>query len=189
MSRETYLPVLFQLFRHHGYDGVSLSKIAEATGLGKASLYHHFPGGKAEMIRATLDYSEQWLDNNILKPLQQKGDALTRLQQMCDRLNELYAAGEQPCLIAALTTGTHRDIFHEQVKQRLNALVEAIASVLTVAGMSSVAAHQRGEDAVITIQGALILSRGLDNPKPFKRAIAQLPKKLCEGLTPTQKEN
>ena len=52
MSRETHLPTLFQLFRQHGYDGVSLAKIAAATELGKASLYHHFPGGKAEMMAA-----------------------------------------------------------------------------------------------------------------------------------------
>lgn len=185
MSRETYLPILFQLFRHHGYDGVSLSKIATATNLGKASLYHHFPGGKAEMIQATLSYSEQWLEENILQPLQQDGGAQFRLQQMCDRLNELYAAGKQPCLIAALTTGTHRDIFQAQVKERLKALIDAIAAVLTAAGLSPTVAHQRAEDAVITIQGALILSRGLDNPKPFQRAIAQLPNRLCEGLNPS----
>lgn len=48
-SRDVHIPALFQLFRESGYDGVSLAQIAVATGLGKASLYHHFPGGKVEM--------------------------------------------------------------------------------------------------------------------------------------------
>lgn len=182
MARETHLPVLFQLFRHYGYDGVSLAKIAEATELGKASLYHHFPGGKAEMMRATLEFSHQWFVENIIDVVAAEGTAVEKIERMCDRLNTLYASGQQPCLLATLVTGAPRDIFHEQVKARLHMMVEAIATVLIEAGLPSTIAHQRGEDAVIAIQGSLILSRGLDDPTPFQRVIAQLPNKLCEGL-------
>lgn len=188
MSRETHLPVLFELFRQHGYDGVSLSKIAEATELGKASLYHHFPGGKAEMVRATLDYSQRWFVENIIDVLEAEGTAVEKLEHMCDRLNALYDSGQQPCLLATLVTGAPRDAFHEQVKARLKMIVEAIADLLTASGLDPDLAYQRGEDAVITIQGALILSRGTDNPKPFQRAITHLPQRLCEGLRPTVRE-
>ena len=182
MARETYLPILFQLFRHHGYDGVSLAKIAEATGLGKASLYHHFPGGKAQMLEETLAYSGRWMADNIVGPLQGDGEPLQRLQGMCDRICDLYQAGEQPCLLASLTTGGSRDMFQDAIKARLQMLVDAIASVLIDAGLAADLAQQRGEDAVMTIQGSLILSRGLDNPTPFQRAIAQLPERLLVGL-------
>lgn len=182
MSRESHLPTLFNLFRQHGYDGVSLSKIAAATELGKASLYHHFPGGKAEMVQATLDYSQQWFVENVMQVLEAEGSAIARIERMCDRLNTLYANGEQPCLLATLITGTPRDIIHDQVKHRLETMIEAIATLLTNAGLEPTIAKQRGEDAVITIQGALILSRGTDDPSAFQRAIAQLPAKLCEGI-------
>ncbi|MGD1950960.1 MAG: TetR/AcrR family transcriptional regulator [Leptolyngbyaceae cyanobacterium] len=182
MARETYLPVLFRLFRHHGYDGVSLAKIAEATGLGKASLYHHFPGGKAQMVEETLAYSGRWMADNIVGPLQGHGVPLDRLQRMCDRISALYEAGEQPCLLASLITGGARDMFQDAIKARLQTLVDAISSVLIDAGLAPDLAQQRGEDAVMTIQGSLILSRGLDDPTPFQRAVAQLPERLLEGL-------
>ncbi|MEA5465987.1 TetR/AcrR family transcriptional regulator [Leptothoe sp. PORK10 BA2] len=182
MARETYLPVLFRLFRQHGYDGVSLAQIAEATGLGKASLYHHFPGGKAEMVQATLAYSGQWMADNIVGPLQGEGKPLERLQGMCDRISELYAAGEQPCLLATLTIGAARDVFHEAIKERLQGFVDAIAAVLVEAGLEPALAQQRGEDALSMIHGSLILSRGLDDPTPFQRTVAQLPGRLWEGL-------
>ena len=105
MARETYLPVLFRLFRRCGYDGVSLAQIAKATGLGKASLYHHFPGGKVEMVQETLAYSGRWMSTHIVMPLRGDGTPLERLQQMCDRISELYDAGEQPCLLGSLTVG------------------------------------------------------------------------------------
>ena len=182
MSRESHLPALFQLFRQQGYDGVSLANISEATGLGKASLYHHFPGGKAEMVQATLAYSQAWFEENVLRVLMQDKPVQERLREMCDRLDTLYESGEQPCLMAALIAGAPRDALQMQVRDRLESLVGAIATMLTAAGLSKTIAKERGEDAVIAIQGALILSQGTGNSKPFTRILSQLPDRLCEGL-------
>lgn len=82
MARETHLPVLFKLFRQYGYDGVSLSKIAAETELGKASLYHHFPGGKAEMVSAALAYDGLWMEENVLSVLRSPGSPLSRFERM-----------------------------------------------------------------------------------------------------------
>ena len=48
------IPVVAEVFRAHGYEGATLSVITEATGLGKGSLYHFFPGGKEELAAAVL---------------------------------------------------------------------------------------------------------------------------------------
>lgn len=182
MPRDIHLPKLFELFRQRGYEGVSLSEISAATGLGRASLYHHFPGGKAEMVSATLDYSGRWVEENVLPVLCSEGAAQERLQQMCDRLNELYASGEKPCLLAALTTGATPDAFHESVKARMAVLANAIAAVLTESGLDPALAQQRGEDALVIVQGALIVSKGLGDAGVFRRAIARLPQSLCQDL-------
>jgi hypothetical protein len=54
----------------------------------------------------------------------------------------------------------------------------AIAAVLEEAGLSSDLARERGEDAVIQIQGALVVSRGLADLKPFSRTVFELPTRL-----------
>ena len=182
MPKETYTPCLLRLFRQHGYDGTTLSKISEATGLGKASLYHHFPGGKDEMVETVLDYLERWMDENIVQLLKSTGDSVSRLQQMCDRLSQVYDGGKQPCLSAILLLGSARDVFHDRVQSLYRVWIDAIATVLLESGMDEVLAQQRGEDAVITIQGALILSQGLNNPAPFQRIVKQLPQELCNNV-------
>lgn len=182
MPRETYVPQLLQLFRQYGYDGATLSKISAATGLGKASLYHYFPGGKDEMVEAVLDFLERWLDDNLLPALYSENDALSRLQHMCDRISEVYVGGRSPCMLAILLQGSARDTFHQQVNQRLQVWMGAIATVLVEAGMEPTLAQQRSEDALIAIQGSLILSQGLGNPSPFQRVMQQLPQVLCQGL-------
>jgi AcrR family transcriptional regulator len=178
MPKENYLPCLLQLFRQYGYDGATLSKIAEATGLGKASLYHHFPGGKEEMMISVLGYVEGWLGKNLLPSLQGDGNAQVKLQRMGDRLLELYEGGEQPCLFAILLSGSARDTFHAQVQQLFEVWIAAIAEVLMAEGMEANVAQQQAEKAVILVQGSLILSQGLNDVKIFKWIIDDLPKEL-----------
>ena len=52
ITREDALDRITAVFRKWGYEGATLRMISEATGLGRASLYHHFPGGKDDMARA-----------------------------------------------------------------------------------------------------------------------------------------
>jgi AcrR family transcriptional regulator len=186
MSQQTYVPTLLDLFRQFGYDGVTLSKISQATGLGKASLYHHFPGGKDEMVETVLTSLEKGLEQIVLEVLQSEGDALTRLQQMCDRLSKAYEQGQKPCVLAALMLGSAKDVFQQRVQTLLQLWIEAIATILVEAGMDDAIARERGEDGVIAIQGALILSQGLNDPTSFQRVMQQLPQTLCRDL-PKQK--
>lgn len=178
MPKETYVPRLFSLFRRYGYDGATLSRISQATGLGKASLYHHFPGGKDEMVAAALGYSNDWLQENVLQLLASDGSPQERLQKMCDRVNGLYAGGTEPCLLAILQTGTGHDLFHDKVKAALQTWLGAIAMVLVEAGLDESLAQLRGEDALVAIQGALMVSQSLDNPAVFQRVIQALPETL-----------
>lgn len=183
MPKQTYIPCLLHLFRQHGYDGATLSKISAATGLGKASLYHHFPGGKDEMVETVLNYLEQWMTQNILQPLQQAGDPTARLQQMCDRLSQVYEGGQQPCLSAILLLGSARDQFRDRVQQLYRAWIAAIALVCVDVGLEEALAQQRGEEAIIAIQGALILAQGLNDPLPFQRVMQQLPQRLLQEVS------
>lgn len=47
------------LLHEHGYLGVSMDSIADQVGIRKASLYHHFPHGKDQIM---LEIGEHWLD-------------------------------------------------------------------------------------------------------------------------------
>ena len=49
-SRTRLLDAAERLFHERGYSAVSMADIAEATGIRKASLYHHVPGGKEELF-------------------------------------------------------------------------------------------------------------------------------------------
>jgi TetR/AcrR family transcriptional regulator, lmrAB and yxaGH operons repressor len=188
MSKQTYVPTLLRLFRQFGYEGVTLSKISQATGLGKASLYHHFPGGKAEMAESALAQVNQWLETSILQSLvcaasleeNRKTMPIDTFQCMCKEVNHFFNEGKNSCLWAVLVLEqSSDDLFHAQISGAFSRWIEAIANVLIDAGLDETLAKQRGEDAIIAIQGALILSHGLKDFAPFERVLKQLPQQLC----------
>ena len=59
LSRQEVVERLVTVVRRLGYDGASLAELSKATGLGKSSLYHYFPAGKDDMVRAVLEHLEQ----------------------------------------------------------------------------------------------------------------------------------
>jgi TetR/AcrR family transcriptional regulator, lmrAB and yxaGH operons repressor len=183
MSKQTYVPTLLQLFRQFGYEGVTISKISQATGLGKASLYHHFPGGKAEMAEAALTQVNLWLETSILPLLRNDRKLIDKFQAMCSETNTFFNEGQNSCLWAVLVLeSSSDDLFHTQIRWAFSQWIEAISHVLMAAGLDEILAKQRGEDAIIAIQGALILCHGLRDFAPFDRVLKQLPQRLCEGI-------
>ena len=52
-TRERALGATERILEQEGYRGVSMEAVAQGAGIRKASLYHHFPGGKDELMLAT----------------------------------------------------------------------------------------------------------------------------------------
>jgi TetR/AcrR family transcriptional repressor of lmrAB and yxaGH operons len=175
MSREKLVNQLIDAFRLYGYDGASLSCLAKVTGLGKTNLYHYFPGGKEEMAKVALEQVNTWLETCILQPLSSSAAPIDKLQAMCDQVSEFFSQGQNSCLWAVLALErSSNDLFHSHIKLALTQWIDAIATVLEEAGLETRVARYRAEDAVLRIQGALVLARGLDDTTPFQRTMQTL---------------
>jgi TetR/AcrR family transcriptional regulator, lmrAB and yxaGH operons repressor len=175
MSKADLTLELLQLFRDHGYEGTTLSRIAQATGLGKASLYHHFPKGKEEMAAAVIRHLAGWYATHLLKPLQGSGSAPDRLTRMTQTLATFYDQGQQPCIFAIFALGGARDQFQAPVRQIMRIWTESLATVLVDAGIPKPIAYQRAEDAIVRIQGSLVLAQAMGDTGPFQRVLKDLP--------------
>jgi AcrR family transcriptional regulator len=53
-TKESILTAAAELMRHRGYAAVGMKDIAEASGAPIGSLYHHFRGGKVQIVREAL---------------------------------------------------------------------------------------------------------------------------------------
>lgn len=178
MSKEQVILQLIPIFRQYGYEGTSLSMLSQATGLGKASLYHYFPQGKQGMANAVMDYIAKSFEETVLQFLQSSGASEEKILLMCQALDDYYAHGNNNCFLAIMSWGEADKLFHDQVKQQLEIWIDTLTQVLIEAGIEPKIARERSQDAIIEIQGALILVRILDEPAIFTRILNNMPKKL-----------
>lgn len=174
ISKAEVVERLYETFRKNGYDSASLTELSKATGLGKSSLYHYFPGGKEEMAHAVLDRVDASMERALLAPLQGSGTPQRRLSQALDGLSKVYAHGEKGCLLGSFSTSAARVRFQARLSKTFSLWIGAFASLLSEAGLSKAKSRTQAEEAVLRIQGALILSAGLDDPQPFRTVVEDL---------------
>ncbi|AGC42950.1 TetR family transcriptional regulator [Myxococcus stipitatus DSM 14675] len=187
MSREEIVARLLEIFRERGYDGASLSDVSAATGLGKSSLYHHFPGGKQDMGAAVLEQAGVWLERDIVGALSAERPPLRRLDAMFAAVRSFYGGGTRPCILGALVTGSARKVFQPELTQRFRRWMQALAGMLTEAGVASATARELAEDLVVSVQGALIVSRGTDDADVFGDTLRRQQARLKAALEAVQR--
>jgi AcrR family transcriptional regulator len=90
-SRDKILDAAEALFAKRGYAGIGLAEIAEAVGLGKSSLFHHF-GTKAQLYAAVTGRILARVEDELTRSLARGGDPVVRLERWLDDLIDLLAA-------------------------------------------------------------------------------------------------
>jgi len=166
-------------FRNFGYEGTTLSLLAKATGLQKASLYHRFPGGKEQMAREVLESAQSWIEDQVLRPLRSSGDPASKVAAMAEKIDEFYSGGRQACLLNMLSSGRNLDgPFATEIKGMFQVWVTALSAVAVDAGVDKKVARTRAERFVALLQGSLVLSRGLGTLQPFRDFLKSAPGEL-----------
>ncbi len=166
---------LAKVFRAKGFDGASLTELAEATGLKKASLYHRFPGGKAEMAAAVLNHIGEWVQTHVFDTLTDKEQApKQRLRASLEQISNLYNEGREVCIFRALSQQTGLELFSQQIALGMHQWVEAFTKVGVALGMSNKVASKHALQTLIEIQGSLILTKGMNDMNIFKTTLKQI---------------
>jgi AcrR family transcriptional regulator len=172
----TLVDRLAPVFRDQGFEGASLSGLASAAGLQKASLYHRYPGGKAQMAEEVMAAALAWYDSEIFVPLRGAGSPKERLAIVAERLDAFYAGGRKACLLNMLSAPHEVESpFRAGIAGAIDAIVAAFAGLAEETGASPAEARRRAERVVMLLQGSLVISRGLRSEKPFKSFLAMLP--------------
>jgi TetR/AcrR family transcriptional regulator, lmrAB and yxaGH operons repressor len=171
-ERPDVVALIAEIFRDLGYEGAALSRITERTGVGKGSLYHFFPGGKEEMATAVLQEIDSWFERNVFSPLRHDEPA-DAIAAMWKTVGEYFRSGDRICLPGAFALEETRDRFSSEINGYFRRWVDALRDALIRGGMPRDAAVSAAEDGILTIQGALVLSRALDDRSVFTRALAR----------------
>lgn len=182
-EKSEILPRIAEIFRELGYEGASFGQITQRTGVSKGSLYHAFPGGKAQMAAEVLAEIEGWFVETIYKPLE-TGEPAWAIANMWAEVTQYFRSGRRTCLVGAFALDATRDHFAAAIHEYFIRWVQALAACLVRAGATPAQAAALAEEAVLNIQGALVLSRALHDEAVFTRTIQRLARALAASLAP-----
>jgi TetR/AcrR family transcriptional repressor of lmrAB and yxaGH operons len=172
--KDEILDRLFTVFRDRGFEGASLADLSRATGLGKSSLYHHFPEGKEQMAEAVLGRAKNLIDSEILGTAWASGPLKGRVRKIVSTLDQMYAGGRTPCVLGQLANSRVGAHARQDLREAFAHWIEAIAMLASESGMSQMRARHFAEDWVARLQGALLLQAANGDAGPYERTMKTL---------------
>ena len=177
---------LCAVYIERGYDGATLTHLAHASELSKASLYHHFPGGKPEMaavlVRHTIGILHQEVFTLLGKAVAKPANATKRLHEFIDAYANYVEQGEKPCLLCVLVqhTNANNDLasLHVLIAEQNADWLVNLSAALESAGLKAKRARREAHNLMNTLYGAQITAKMLGKPEVFADLIKQLHKAL-----------
>ncbi len=161
-----------ELFRIGGYDDTSMAQIANACGIRKASLYHHFPEKDGLVLAAIERIHEHFRKHIFIVAYRNEADARQRLHTLCDATFSYFDGREGGCLLGnfALALTERAPRFQTPLRAYFDDWAKAIAHLLTPEHGES-KARELAFDSVAHIQGAIMMMRLYHDPRHLRRAL------------------
>ena len=168
-ARAAHVMSIARTFRRFGYEAASLGILGQETGLGRSSLYHHFPGGKRVMADAVLEMAGQFVRGDVMPLLAMNAARKDNVEAFLAMLSDYYEGGRTACLYGVFT-------LHDapaDIRMQVERLTADWLSMLE-ADLARNGAAEPAEDAkriLRAIQGGLMLTQATGDPACFEQAL------------------
>jgi TetR/AcrR family transcriptional repressor of nem operon len=156
IDKNDFLLRCWEVFHLNGYYNTSMADLAQATGLQKAGLYHHFDT-KHALMEAVMDFALQQFRDYVLSvaadttlPPEQR---LEKLMRRHKRVATLHRRG---CFFANIALETGREeLFNRFVKTAMEEWADAVGSLLAF-NMPEAEAHEEALRLIMEYEGAIL---------------------------------
>lgn len=184
-TRHNMLVSAAELLREHGAAGTTVDAVLARSGAPRGSVYHHFPGGRNQIIAESLEFAGTAITKIIDHSLQDGSIGALRLfagfwTQILEGSD--FAAG---CPVVAVAVGGTRE--DQQLLPAVDAIFTRWRSALTQAlvddGVDPSRAAPLATMAVASIEGAVILCRASRSTTPLDDVTDELALLLTANIT------
>jgi AcrR family transcriptional regulator len=175
-ARQRMIESAALLMRERGVEATSFSDVLEHSGAPRGSIYHHFPGGKAQLVEEATRYAGEVLAAGIARALEDDDPvAAVRMFASVWRrvLSESDFAAGCPVVAAALE-GTRSPAAREAAAASFTRWEGLLAGALENRGVDAERARSLATLAIAAIEGAIVLSRAQRSPAPLARVATEL---------------
>lgn len=183
-TRERLLRAGEQLFRTQGYAGTGLKQLTAAADAPWGSLYHFFPGGKAQLGVEVLRYAGQLYRQGIETLFVRITDPADAVERLFTGEASLLSTSDyrDGCPIASVTldAASVDEALRAACAEAFGGWLEAIRDGLGAAGAPAETAIALAGFILSALEGAIVLSRAAKNPAPLLQSATYV-RRVVEG--------
>lgn len=181
-TREKIIEASANLFNMRGYHGCSLQDIMDATHLKKGGIYNHF-GNKDEIAFAAFDYSFNLVIDRFKNALAKSTSSRDKLYAVIEVFASFYkdpvSAGGCPIFNTAVDANNTHPELTQKAREAINKLKRYIEIKIDEGKANgefklAVKSEELSSLIILTMEGALIMSRVNNDPAPVTAAIKHL---------------
>lgn len=175
-ARDRMIASTTALIRERGVEATALSDVLEHSGAPRGSIYHHFPGGKAQLVEEATRAAAGGFAAGMVAALE-ADDPLVALRAFADGWRAVlresdFGAG---CPIAAVAVEGDRNPCARDAAGAAFASWQALlAGALERRGVEAERAASLAALAVAAIEGAVVLARAQRSEAPLERVSDEL---------------
>lgn len=185
--RERMVTSAAMLMRERGARATSLDAVLDHSGAPRGSIYHHFPGGREQLIREATDYAGEYVAERLAR--HGGDDPITAVDWMVDEYSAILCASEFragcPVVAVAVESGGDGPDLSPNVRGAFDRWRELIAQACERAGIVPQRSAELGMVAIAALEGALILSRAYRDLTPLETVGRELRARVNAELAAT----
>ncbi|MFE1881999.1 TetR/AcrR family transcriptional regulator [Streptomyces diastatochromogenes] len=173
-TRQRIVSAGTELFRRTGYTGTGMKQIAEAAGAPFGSIYHFFPGGKAQLGEEVIRTSGAvylGLITALMTPYEDRvaatADAFTAA---AGTLAELDFADPCPIATVAMEVASTNEPLRQATSEVFDSWVDHLAAYYAAGGIPEPAARETAGSVIALLEGAFMLGRAARSTAPVLAA-------------------
>jgi len=162
-TRRRMVTATMRLLRRRGLHGTGLQDVLDESGAPRGSLYHHFPGGKEQLVQEAVDLAGERGEDWMRRGLEGAPTAAAAFAAMLEEyavLLETSAFGSGcPVAAVALDLGAEPGALHAACGRALDRWAALLAERLRADGVDAADAESGALAAIAAFEGALLVSR------------------------------
>ncbi|EMY79039.1 transcriptional regulator, TetR family [Leptospira weilii serovar Ranarum str. ICFT] len=160
-----------KLIQAKGVAATGLMEVVTVAETSRGSIYHHFPGGKDELICLAIDEATVLAEASILR-ISRKGRSVSEVIRRIASVFRMIPENSKwqvGCPVAATAIEGHSqsEVVRDAVANAFSRWSQAIEFTLLNAGLEPNEAKLAGVGILAALEGGLIISRGLSSSEPY----------------------
>jgi AcrR family transcriptional regulator len=162
------------LLAQRGLQATSFSEVLDFTGSPRGSVYHHFPGGKDQLVKAALDFVTAQMGSYFSPKEGASPEEVTDLFLRLWRGILLRFDFKAGCAVVAVTVAADSPELLDHATSIFRGWRGRLAGLLVAGGAAMDDAVRFAATLVAASEGAVVLSRGERSLEPFDLVASQL---------------